>query len=217
LGKLTHTLYHSWELGTRAQALLELSSPEFSVFTPPLKSSSSLPFPPPPSSLTTSQNVSLVDVLNIARSVISSNNGNEGGWEPLMGGDGSAGDPASVGIAVLLANWTQQQQDDEDYARAATAQVDYLLGPKVPKTTDGAISHRVDQLQLWYAPPPPGGSFSGSLTVCITNRSDFVYMVPPFLAYYGLTTGNQSMMQEAYNQVRFFVPSLKKKPADFWQ
>jgi hypothetical protein len=36
-------------------------------------------------------------------------------------------------------------------------------------------------------------------------------MVPPFLAYYGLTTGNQSMMQEAYNQVRFFVPSLKKK------
>jgi hypothetical protein len=79
-----------------------------------------------------------------------------------MGGDGSAGDPASVGIAVLLANWTQQQQDNEDYARAATAQVDYLLGPKVPKTIDGAISHRVDQLQLWYASPPsPGRLFFG--------------------------------------------------------
>lgn len=26
-------------------------------------------------------------------------------------------------------------------------------------------------------------------------------MVPPFLAYYGLTTNNQSMLQEAYTQV----------------
>ena len=30
-------------------------------------------------------------------------------------------------------------------------------------------------------------------------------MVPPFLAYYGVTTGNQSMMQEAYTQVRPFL------------
>ncbi|KAH9979414.1 hypothetical protein BGW80DRAFT_1472334 [Lactifluus volemus] len=147
--------------------------------------------PPPsvpssPSSLTTSQNASLVDVLNIARSVISPNNGNEGGWEPLMGGDGSAGDPASVGIAVLLANWTQQQQDNEDYARAATAQVDYLLGPKVPKRST--------------APSLIG--------------SDFVYMVPPFLAYYGLTTGNQSMMQEAYNQIRLYRNYLADRSAN---
>jgi hypothetical protein len=146
------SLYDSWELGTRAQALLELSSPEFSVLTPP---KSSLPFPPPPSSLNVSQNASLVDVFTIARSVISSSSSNsddEGdGGEPLLGGDGSAGDPASIGIAVLIANWTQQQQeDDEDYAGAATAQVEYLIGPKVPKTIDGAISHRVDQLQLWY-------------------------------------------------------------------
>ena len=26
-------------------------------------------------------------------------------------------------------------------------------------------------------------------------------MVPPFLAFYGLTTNNQSMLQEAYTQV----------------
>jgi hypothetical protein len=28
-----------------------------------------------------------------------------------------------------------------------------------------------------------------------------VYMVPPFLAYYGVTTSNASMLQEAYTQV----------------
>lgn len=158
------SLYDSWELGTRAQALLELSSPEFSVLTPP---KSSIPFPPP-TSLNASQNASLVDVFSIARSAISSSNDdddNEDG-EPLLGGNGSAGDPASVGVAVLLANWTgQQQRDDEDYASAATAQVDYLLGPQVPKTIDGAISHRVDQLQLWYASPAPFRAFV--ITVCV--------------------------------------------------
>ncbi|OBZ73000.1 hypothetical protein A0H81_07148 [Grifola frondosa] len=52
----------------------------------------------------------------------------------------------------------------QDYAGAARDQLNYLL-QDVPRTTDGAISHRVEQVQLW---------------------SDFVYMVPPFLAYYGV-------------------------------
>jgi hypothetical protein len=51
----------------------------------------------------------------------------------------------------LIANWTHFQSGGAyDYAGAATAQVQYLLGPQVPKTNDGAISHRVSQLQLWY-------------------------------------------------------------------
>jgi len=60
-----------------------------------------------------------------------------------------------VGVAVLIANWTNFQGGGggglgkEDYAGAATAQVEYLFGPEVPKTNDGAISHRVSQLQLW--------------------------------------------------------------------
>lgn len=37
-------------------------------------------------------------------------------------------------------------------------------------------------------------------------RSDSVYMVPPFLAYYGVTTGNQSMLLEAYTQVCLYIP-----------
>ena len=64
-----------------------------------------------------------------------------------------------MGVAVLIANWTNFQGGgggggngglgQQDYAGAATAQIEYLFGPEVPKTKDGAISHRVSQLQLW--------------------------------------------------------------------
>jgi len=104
----------------------------------------------------------------------------------------------------LIANWTHfqsGQQENYDYAGAATAQIQYLFGPEVPKTSDGAISHRVSQLQLWYV------RLAASLTAPRRQRktrfcrSDSVYMIPPFLAYYGMTTNNQSMLQEAYIQV----------------
>jgi hypothetical protein len=60
--------------------------------------------------------------------------------------DGSAADPASIGVAVLLANWTGQA--GEDYADAAKDQLEFLQF-SVPKTSDGAISHRVSEVQLW--------------------------------------------------------------------
>ncbi len=50
---------------------------------------------------------------------------------------------------MLLANWTGAgSQDNVDYAGAATDQLEYLL-EKVPKTSDGAISHRSEQVALW--------------------------------------------------------------------
>ncbi|KAI0290829.1 hypothetical protein BC826DRAFT_1025519 [Russula brevipes] len=179
--QLQQSATHSWELGTRAQALLELSAPSFSVLTP------SVPLPPP-SSLDAATNSSLADVLTIARNAVAAlpSPPANGVGQPLFKGDASAADPASVGIAVLIANRTGL--GSEDYASAATAQVEYLLGPAVPKTSDGAISHLVSDLQLW---------------------SDFVYMVPPFFAYYGITTSNQSMLQEAYAQVRLYLPSFR--------
>jgi len=61
--------------------------------------------------------------------------------------DGSAADPASIGVCVLIANWTKA--GDLDYAGAAKSQIDYLF-TMVPRTSDGAISHRLSQLQLWY-------------------------------------------------------------------
>ncbi|KAH9059660.1 glycoside hydrolase family 105 protein [Lactarius vividus] len=176
---------HSWELGVRAQALLELSTPSFSVLT------SSVPLPPPPF-LNSSLSDTLADVFTIARNAVAAlpPPPSNGTGQPLVLRDGSAGDPASIGIAVLISNWTGLV--DEDYAAAATAQVEYLYGPAVPKTGDGAISHRVSEVQLW---------------------SDSVYMVPPFLAYYGMTTGNQSMLQEAYNQVKLYRSYLSDTSA----
>lgn len=54
-----------------------------------------------------------------------------------------------VGVAVLLANWTNTDSKDKSFSTAAKAQLDYLL-ETAPRTDDGAISHRGDQVQLWY-------------------------------------------------------------------
>ena len=72
------------------------------------------------------------------------------GPQPLMDvNGGAAGDPPSIGVAVLLANWTGAgARDGLDYAGAAQKQLEFLL-EKVPKTSDGAISHRNEQVQLW--------------------------------------------------------------------
>ncbi|KAH9002036.1 Six-hairpin glycosidase-like protein [Lactarius hatsudake] len=188
--RLAEGATHSWELGTRAQALLELSAPSFSVLTP------SIPLPPPPY-LDSSLNDTLADVFTIARNAVAAlpPPPSNGSGQPLILGDSSVGDPASIGTAVLIANWTNL--GGEYYAAAATAQIQYLFGPAVLKTHDGAISHVASQVQLW---------------------SDSVYMVPPFLAYYGITTGNQSMLQEAYNQVKLYRSYLRDNSAGgLWQ
>ncbi|KAG9088689.1 hypothetical protein FRC07_012486, partial [Ceratobasidium sp. 392] len=142
--RLAESAKLSWELGVRSQTLLELDTPSYSVF--------SEKFPP-------SQNApgSLGDVIGMAQQIVQSKSG---GQLPLMD-DGSAADPASNGVGVLIANWTGASGGN--FGQAATDQLTYLL-TVAPKTSSGAISHRSDQTQLW---------------------SDFIYMVPPFLAYYG--------------------------------
>jgi len=52
-----------------------------------------------------------------------------------------------AGISVLLANWTNQDGGQLDYAGAAKDQLRFLF-QDVPMTNDGAISHRVLQVQL---------------------------------------------------------------------
>jgi rhamnogalacturonyl hydrolase YesR len=84
---------------------------------------------------------------------------------------------SGLGVAMLLANFSGATGGD--YNTAIQQQLDYLL-TKAPRHTDGAISHRIEQVQLW---------------------SDNVYMVPPFLAYYGALHNNASMMTEAFRQV----------------
>ncbi|KAI3614913.1 glycoside hydrolase family 105 protein [Moniliophthora roreri] len=173
----------SWELGARAQALLEHDAPEFSVFASQL---------PPPQPVPSDLQSALSPVFDIARNVISNraqSNNNARGPQPLMQ-DGSAADPASIGVAVLLANWTRQ--GGNDYAGAAKDQLDFLY-QRVPRSSEGALSHRVDSVQLW---------------------SDFMYMVPPFLAYYGVQTQNESLISDAYNQIKLYRDELRDTKAN---
>jgi hypothetical protein len=133
--------HNSWEIGTRSQALLTLSDSPYSLFN-------SSPLPPP----ATSPPSSLGDVFSIAQSTVS-NLSNPGSVQSLVPADLVAGDPASIGIAILLANWTHQ--GGGNYAGAATGELEFLYSNQVPKTPDGAWSHRLDQLQLWYVAPFP--------------------------------------------------------------
>ncbi|KAI6111803.1 Six-hairpin glycosidase-like protein [Pisolithus croceorrhizus] len=185
--RLAQGATQSWEYGTRAEVLLELNASSYSVFSP-------TPLPPPqqiPSNLTSA----LSDVIGIAQMIVanrSTSNGNITGPQPLVNGN-ATGDPASIGVAVLLANWTgQSTADGLDYAGAAQDQLEFLLS-NVSRTHDGAISQRIEQVQLW---------------------SDFVYMAPPFFAYYGVLTGNQSLVQEAYHQVSLYRKYLRDPKAN---
>ncbi|KAF8501212.1 Six-hairpin glycosidase-like protein [Gautieria morchelliformis] len=232
VARLAEGATHSWELGTRAQALLELNSPFYSVF-------SNTTLPPPTSAPSSSIPANLTDVITIARNTVSQLNGSTTTPRPLVANDGAAGDPASIGVAVLLANWTNapppvppvmnvtgtnattttsaspttsttnttntttsasptstsvtnsssttHNLTVPSYAEAATSQLEFLL-TTVPRTSDGAISHRVSQVQLW---------------------SDFIYMAPPFLAYYGVITQNQSLVTESYNQIKLYRSYLR--------
>ncbi|KAK0202286.1 Six-hairpin glycosidase-like protein [Desarmillaria ectypa] len=187
----TDSHHTSWELGTRQQALLETDAVVYSVF-----SDQSLP---PPSTVPDNMTNSIAPVLSMARQIVSnrnSSNHNHTGAQPLMS-DGSAADPASNGVAVLLAGWTGQGDlDGLNYTGAAKDQLDFLLN-NVSRSSDGAISHRVSQTQLW---------------------SDFVYMVPPFLAYYGVLTENETLVAEAYNQIRLYRDNLRDTNANnLWQ
>ncbi|KAF9035201.1 Six-hairpin glycosidase-like protein [Panaeolus papilionaceus] len=189
----------SWEIGTHAQTILEANATLYSVL-----SSQSLPPPrsiPSSSSSLYSSSPSLPSALqpffDIAREVVGNRttaNNNTQGAQPLMP-DGSAADPASIGVCVLIANWTGRgEKDNLDYVGAAQDQLDFLLN-EVPRTGDGAISHRVSEVQLW---------------------NDFVYMVPPFLAYHGVVTRNRTLVAEGFNQIKLYRQYLRDAQTGLW-
>ncbi|KAH9917745.1 uncharacterized protein B0H18DRAFT_1096454 [Fomitopsis serialis] len=191
----------TWELGTEAEALVESDAPACAVFA-------DTPLPPPIGNNSSSYNyTALRPVLQIAYNA-AYNRSNATGPQPIMYVEGgAAGDPASIGIAMLIANWTGAPEPELDrpeladspfgtsvgqgvsYARAAEEQLEYLL-TVVPRTSDGAISHRIETTQLW---------------------ADAVYMIPPFLAYYG------SLVEEAYNQVKLYRAYLSNTTTPLWQ
>lgn len=166
--KMLNIIHYSWENGTATEALLELDEPDVSVY-------GKKPFPPP--------RVLSADspVIKIAQYALA---GRVPGKKPIMDGDGASGDPASMGVAVLLANSTLQ---DPTYFRAAADQLDFLLND-VPRAPNGAISHRESEVQPW---------------------NDFVYMAPPFISYYGALTGNITLVKEGKRQIGLYREILK--------
>ncbi|KAG8973142.1 hypothetical protein FRB90_009988, partial [Tulasnella sp. 427] len=143
--------------------------------------SSSYLTPTPPSAQT------LNPVLDIARQVINTRSSKQ------FVQDGSAGDPASIGVGVLLGNWTRAPGANWD--TAAEDQLSLLLNA-TPRSVDGAISHRTESVQLW---------------------SDFVYMVPPFLAYYGVLTSNKTLISASYDQIKLYRNYLYDSSSHLWR
>ncbi|GAA5992131.1 hypothetical protein JCM10908_001780 [Rhodotorula pacifica] len=184
---LNSTANKSWEEGTHAEALTEYLYPDLSPFAFPSSSQFASPSP--------SVNPYPTTVLSLAGSVIS--NQPWGQWQLIE--DASAADPASVGPAVILANWTMGAtlggRNQTGVGGAAEAQIWALL-LQTPRASDGAISHRVQDVQLW---------------------SDFVYMAPPFFAYYGLMTRNDTLIQVAYDQIRLYRQNLQDSQTKLWR
>ena len=99
---------------------------------------------------------------------------------------------------MLLRNWTLPHSKNQPFASAASDQLAYLLDV-APRAPNEAISHRASQVQLW---------------------ADFIYMAPPFIAYYGaLQAGSkgQQLLQVAYDQVRLYREVLYDSSAKLWR
>jgi rhamnogalacturonyl hydrolase YesR len=67
---------------------------------------------------------------------------------------------------------------------------------KAPRYSNKAISHRYDAVMLW---------------------SDFIYMVPPTLAYQGVATRNQTLVREAVIQISLYRDVLQDKSTGLWR
>ncbi|VDB90615.1 unnamed protein product [Peniophora sp. CBMAI 1063] len=171
---------HSWELGTLTEALIEYDSPSLSVF----------------GTGTVSACKASIDseVYTIAANIMNSRPANSA---TLVDGDGAAGDPASLGPALLLVN---QVLNNSSYANALELQLNHLLNDVPRDSTTGGISQREDMVQFW---------------------ADYVSMAPPFIAAYGLTLGDTTdgydLLVEAYNQCKAYRTVLLDTTVSLWR
>ncbi|GAA5980035.1 hypothetical protein JCM5350_006003 [Sporobolomyces pararoseus] len=174
--RLAETATDTWVSGTHAEALLELYYPSLSVFS--------------------SNYISAVDNPEKVRKIVDYWAARRQNHFKILAqvAGGAAGDPPSLGVPWLVISHQISEQNSQLKSKLwndAFAQIDYLLGD-VPRTRDGAISHRPpnEPVQLW---------------------ADFVYMVPPFLAYSGVLSDNSTLLREAYNQCKLYRQYLKLK------
>jgi hypothetical protein len=126
---------HAWEFGTASETLLELYDPEISVF------GSSL-FSVTPGYLKSHQGS--IQSLEYAKNVIVIGTGANG----LGDGDGAVGDPASLGVSAVLLSDYLSPYEGMIYEDASDEEVYYIMN-EAPRWDNGAISHRVAELELW--------------------------------------------------------------------
>ena len=184
----------SWEHGVLQSAMIEYSYPQWSMF----KRSDHGDLFPPAKSVPSDQVPN--DLIKLAQSSVDGQD-RQGRLATVITGDedmdqGASMDSASCGEGVLLAAWVYEgfpnQAPDSHgyYGPAAAKQLRYLL-KNVTRTPTGAISQRASpkQVQLW---------------------SDSAYMGPPFLAYYGWVTQNQSLVQMAFDELKLQRSALHR-------
>lgn len=123
-----------WVGGTQMEALIELDYPSLSVF-------SSATYPPSASAKPTELS-SLVHKWASLRPSWTNQLAYENG--------GAAADPAALGVGWLVAAAFADDSTKQTYLSEAEQEVNYLLN-SVPKTSDGAISHRPagEPVSLW--------------------------------------------------------------------
>ena len=78
-----------------------------------------------------------------------------------------------MAVSAILIGQTQSP-----FLSAAERQIEHLL-TTVPRWSNGAISHREDYAELW---------------------ADFIYMVPPALAYWAVQSANETLLRVALEQ-----------------
>lgn len=110
--------------------------------------------------------------------------------------DGAVGDPASIGISVLLAS--KVFPTDTRYISAARKQLDHLIYFAPRYQANSAISHGESEVQLW---------------------NDFIYMAPPYIAYFGSFMGEneESYLRVAYQQVAGYREVLRDEGTGLWR
>ncbi|KAH7343911.1 hypothetical protein B0J17DRAFT_693554 [Rhizoctonia solani] len=100
--------------------------------------------------------------------------------------DGAALDGASAGLSVLVREYVKSSYSDY-LGQAALGQLNYVLCA-APRTSKGAISHRATTKSYCF----------------------------PFIAAYGAATGNQTLLQVAYDQCHLYRDALRIPEAGIW-
>jgi hypothetical protein len=113
----------------------------------------------------------------------------------FIDGAGAAGDPASIGVGAILCNTVAENQTWTDDIQK---QLNHLLY-EVPHSAEGAISQRESEVQYW---------------------ADYMYMVPPFLAYYGAYVGGENgtaQLKNAHLQSKLYREALFDADVSLWR